>query len=188
DETVSETAVLHLQNGFILPPQEDSVGRSFQHGFHRDFPRYMNGYLASLNIMLTLDDFTATNGGTLVVAGTHQHPDRPEELYMAAGAIPVECPAGPMIVFGSTLWHAAGPNRSDHDRLAIIHQFTRSFFKQQIDYVRALGDELVLDQPPRTQQLLGWYTRVVTSMDEYYRPADERLYRSGQGKTHCRVG
>jgi ectoine hydroxylase-related dioxygenase (phytanoyl-CoA dioxygenase family) len=36
-------------------------------------------------------------------------------------------------------------------------------------------------QDDRTQQLLGWYTRVVTSLDEYYRPSDERLYRSGQG-------
>lgn len=86
-----------------------------------------------------------------------------------------------MIVFGSTLWHAAGTNRSDRDRLAINHQFTRSFFKQQIDYARALGDELICAQPPRVQQLLGWYTRVVTTLDEYYRPAKERLYRADQG-------
>jgi ectoine hydroxylase-related dioxygenase (phytanoyl-CoA dioxygenase family) len=46
--------------------------------------------------------------------------------------------------------------------------------------VRALGDERVLAQPDRTQ-LLGWYTRVVRSLDESYRPSPERLYRSGQG-------
>jgi ectoine hydroxylase-related dioxygenase (phytanoyl-CoA dioxygenase family) len=84
-------------------------------------------------------------------------------------------------VFDSTLWHAAGRNESDRDRLGINLQFTRSFIKQQVDYVRALGDELVERQPPRTQQLLGWYTRVVTSLDEYYQPAERRLYRSGQG-------
>jgi len=39
--------------------------------------------------------------------------------------------------------------------LAINHQFTRSFFKQQIDYIRALGDAVILEQPARTQQLLG---------------------------------
>ena len=86
-----------------------------------------------------------------------------------------------MIVFDSTLWHAAGSNTSGRDRLAINHQFTRSFIKQQIDYVRALGDEAVRRQPPRTQQLLGWYTRVVTSLDEYYQPEERRLYRRGQG-------
>ncbi len=54
-----------------------------------------------------------------------------------------------MIVFDSTLWHAAGANVSGSDRLAINHQFTRSFIKQQIDYVRALGEQLVLAQQPR---------------------------------------
>ena len=47
--------------------------------------------------------------------------------------------------------------------------------------MRALGDAVVERQPPRTQQLLGWYTRVVTSLDEFYRPEDQRLYRRGQG-------
>jgi len=55
------------------------------------------------------------------------------------------------------------------------------YIKQQIDYVRALGDEVVLCQASQTQQLLGWYTRVVTSLDEFYRPEAERLYRKGQG-------
>jgi ectoine hydroxylase-related dioxygenase (phytanoyl-CoA dioxygenase family) len=181
DSVLGDTAILHLQNGFVLPPQPAATHTGFQHTFHRDFPRHLNGYMASINVMLVLDDFTALNGGTLVVPGTHQRPTRPEQMFLEATAIPVECPAGSLILFDSTLWHAAGQNRSDHDRLAINHQFTRSFFKQQIDYVRALGDEVVERQLPRTQQLLGWYTRVVSSLDEYYRPLEQRLYRSGQG-------
>ncbi len=181
DATVSETAILHLQNGFILPPAGPNAPRVFQTSFHRDFPRCLNGYLASLNVLIAVDEFTAENGGTLVVPGTHQHADAPDQDYMEETAIAVECPAGSLVAFDSTLWHAAGINRSGRDRLAINHQFTRSFLKQQVDYVRALGDELVQAQPDRTQQLLGWYTRVVTSLDEYYRPPEERLYRSGQG-------
>jgi ectoine hydroxylase-related dioxygenase (phytanoyl-CoA dioxygenase family) len=84
-------------------------------------------------------------------------------------------------VFDSTLWHAAGVNRSSKDRLGINQQFSRSYLKQQIDYVRAIGDDAVQAQEERTQQLLGWYTRVVTSLDEYYQPSEKRLYRSGQG-------
>src|SRR5919107_1244070 len=100
---------------------------------------------------------------------------------MEATAAPALCPAGSMIVFDSTLWHAAGSNVSGADRLAVNQPFTRSFIKPQIDYVRALGDEAVLRQRPRTQQLLGWYTRLLPSLDDYYRPADERLYRGGEG-------
>lgn len=141
----------------------------------------LNGYLASINVLFAIDAFSVSNGATWVIPGSHQRPDRPPADEVAARARPVECDAGSMIVFDSTLWHAAGANTSGRDRLAINHQFTRSFIKQQIDYVRALGDDVVSRQPPRTQQVLGWYTRVVSSLDEYYQPEDRRLYRRGQG-------
>jgi ectoine hydroxylase-related dioxygenase (phytanoyl-CoA dioxygenase family) len=182
DATVSPAAILHLQNGFILPsfpaPETPKV---FQTGYHQDFPRVLNGYLASINVFFAIDDFTRENGATWVVPASHQKVERPSQETIDRSAIPLECPAGSMIVFDSTLWHAAGANISGRDRLAINHQFTRSWIKQQIDYVRALGDAVVEGQPPRTQQLLGWYTRVVTSLDEYYQPAGQRLYRQGQG-------
>jgi len=180
DATVSPTAVMHLQNGFILPSFSGDSPRVFQNTYHQDFPRLMNGYLASINVFFAIDEFTTVNGATWVVPGSQQQP-RPDDAVIESKAVALTCPAGSMIVFDSTLWHAAGANTSGRDRLAINHQFTRSFLKQQIDYVRALGDDVVSGLPPRTQQLLGWYTRVVTSLDEYYQPAERRLYRSGQG-------
>src|SRR5262245_42935179 len=182
DATVSETAILHLQNGFILPSFAPSGQQQvFQNTYHQDFPRVLNGYLASINVFFAIDEFTRENGATWVLPGTQQTVDCPPIDERAARGVVLECPPGSMIVFDSTLWHAAGPNTSGRDRLAINHQFTRSWIKQQIDYVRALGADVVEAQVPRTQQLLGWYTRVVTSLDEYYRPADQRLYRKGQG-------
>lgn len=182
DALLSSTAILHLQNGFILPPQPaDARLGAFQQSFHQDFPRVLNGYLMSINAFFAVDAFTRENGATWVVPGTHQRSERPSEAYLRSAAVCVECPAGAMLVFDSTLWHSAGRNTSRKDRLAINHQFTRSYVKQQIDYVRALGDAAVQRLPERSQQLLGWYTRVVTSLDEYYRPGPERLYRSGQG-------
>lgn len=181
DATVSPTAIMHLQNGFILPSFAGKAPAVFQNAFHQDFPRVLNGYLMSINVMFAIDDFTADNGATLVVPGTHQRVARPDPDYLLKRAIPVTCKSGSMFVFDSTLYHAAGHNVSGRDRLAINHQFTRSYLKQQIDYVRALGPQVMTALPPRTQQLLGWYTRVVTSLDEYYRSGDNRLYRAGQG-------
>jgi len=181
DATLSSTAILHLQNGFILPATDPAAARVFQSRFHRDFPRYLNGYLASVNVFFALDDYTADNGGTRVVLGSHQRDQSPAVDQMERLAVTCGCAAGSMIVFDSTLWHAAGINTTATDRLGINHQFTRSYIKQQIDYVRALGSELVERQAPRTQQLLGYYTRVVTSLDEYYQPEEKRLYRKGQG-------
>ena len=182
DATVSPTAILHLQNGFILPSfKPGEAPKVFQNRYHMDFPRVVNGYLMSINIMVAVDEFRADNGATIVIPGSHQKTTPPDLEKLEHMAIPGTCPAGSLLVFDSTLYHAAGPNTSGADRLAINHQFTRSYVKQQVDYVRALGDEKVLAQPARTQQLLGWYTRVVTSLDEYYQPAEKRLYRGGQG-------
>jgi ectoine hydroxylase-related dioxygenase (phytanoyl-CoA dioxygenase family) len=182
DASLSSTAILHLQNGLILPPGgERRAGERSQTTFHRDFPRYLGGYVASVNTLIAIDDFTTANGATLIVPRSHQRSPAPDHEEMEATAVHAVCPAGSMIAFDSTLWHAAGINRSDRDRLAINQQFTRSFIRPQIDYVRALGDEIVLRRQPRTQQLLGWYTQAVTSLDEFYRPAGERLYRGGHG-------
>jgi ectoine hydroxylase-related dioxygenase (phytanoyl-CoA dioxygenase family) len=182
DASVSPTAILHLQNGFILPTfPPHATPAVFQNSFHADFPRYLNGYVASVNVFFAIDSFCVANGATLVVPGSHQRPERGSQDSLAKAAIPAECPAGSMVVFDSTLWHAAGQNTSGKDRLAINQQFTRSWIKQQIDYVRALGKDVLEQQPERTRQLLGYHTRVVTSLDEYYRPEAERLYRRGQG-------
>jgi len=182
DATVSPSAILHLQNGFILPSFDGEPAPSvFQNSFHRDFPRHLNGYLASVNVLVAVDEFTRHNGATFVVPGSHQRAEPPPAAHLLRAQLPSECEAGSLLVFDSTLWHAAGANTSGRDRLAINHQFTRSWIKQQVDYVRALGEEALLRLPPRTQQLLGYYTRVVTSLDEYYRPQAERLYRKGQG-------
>jgi ectoine hydroxylase-related dioxygenase (phytanoyl-CoA dioxygenase family) len=182
DRIVSPAAILHLQNGFILPSlPPNQPADVFQTRFHQDFPRVMGGFVASVNVMVAVDPFTPERGATSVVPGAHQRGTPPTEAFMTAAAVTADCPAGSLVVFDSTLWHRAGHNTSGADRLAINHQFTRSYFKQQIDYVRALGPEVVEAQSPRTQRLLGWYTRVVTSLDEYYQPEEKRLYRRGQG-------
>jgi ectoine hydroxylase-related dioxygenase (phytanoyl-CoA dioxygenase family) len=180
--TVSETAIMHLQNGFILPPAKESrLSESFQNSWHMDFPRVLNGYLTSINIFFLIDEFSAENGATRAVPGSHQMREKPTSEYLARMAIDVEAPAGSIIVFDSTIWHCAGINNSNADRLGINHQFTRSFFKQQMDYCRVLGEKTVQKQRPRTQQLLGWFSRPPASLEEFYVPTDQRTYRQGQG-------
>lgn len=182
DGLLGNKAILHLQNGFILPSHlAEKTPANFQNHFHRDFPRYLNGYLASVNVLCAIDAFTADNGATRLVPGSQQKAAAPDAAAMEAQAIAATCPAGGAIVFDSTLWHASGINSSGQDRLAINHQFTPAFFKPQMDYVRVLGESAVAKLPERSQQLLGYYSRPPASLDEYYRPEASRVYRKGQG-------
>lgn len=181
DRLISPTAVMHLQNALLLPSFPDKDPSVFQNNFHPDIRRVLNKFLIGLNIMFPIDEYKKENGGTKIVPGTHQQEIPPSVEYLEKNSISVECPGGSMIVFDSTLWHSAGLNRSGKDRHAINHIYTPSYIKPQMDHVRHLGNDVVLAQKPRTQQLLGWYTRVPTTLDEFYQPSEERFYRAGQG-------
>src|SRR5207244_9995972 len=88
DEHVSPTAILHLQNGFILPSESgDASADIFQLKFHQDFPRVLNGYVMSINAFFAIDEFTAAHGATWVVPGTQQRGERPDAPH-SRGAAP----------------------------------------------------------------------------------------------------
>jgi ectoine hydroxylase-related dioxygenase (phytanoyl-CoA dioxygenase family) len=170
DASLSSAAVLHVQNGLIAPPAGGPFGSPSRAMLRRDFPHHLDGYVASLTTVLAIGDFTADNGAPLLVPGSHREEHAPSPERMLDAALPAVAPAGSMVVLDGGLWHAPGTNRSGHDRLAITQQFTRSFIRPQVDYMRALGDEMVRRRDQRTQQLLGRYTRAVASVDECYPP------------------
>ena len=180
DSILGDTSVLHLQNGFILPSSSlDEKINENEPAFHMDFPRILNGYLCSINIFMLISPFTKDNGGTIVIPGSHQGKIN-KEMIGKSEKLVINAPEGSFLVFDSTLVHAAGENYSSEDRVAINHQITKSYFKQQIDYCNALASDME-KFPLRVKQLLGYHVRVPSSLDEFYLPEDKRLYKPNQG-------
>jgi ectoine hydroxylase-related dioxygenase (phytanoyl-CoA dioxygenase family) len=177
DSTLGDSAILNRQGGLILPsfPPGEAPSKP-QNRLHQEFRWPIEGYLPALNVLFAIDDFTTETGATRVVPGSHQQSPSPPREQLEERAVSVACPAGSMLVFDSTLWHSSGENVSGRDRLGVTHVFVRPFIKQQFDYCRALGEEKVRAQSPRVQHMLGWTTRVPASLDEYYRPPEERLF------------
>ncbi len=175
--------ILHLQNGFALPPEasNDDNRDVFQYRFHQDFPRLLGGVCVSLNAMVTLTPFTEETGATRIIPGSHQKVAPGNQLDMLKQSIPVECASGSIIFFDSTLWHAAGHNKTTLPRKAVNHQYTVSYIKQQIDICRVLTSESIDLQSEIAKQLLGYFARIPDSLDAYYQAPEKRLYRSGQG-------
>ncbi|MTJ64048.1 phytanoyl-CoA dioxygenase family protein, partial [Nocardia seriolae] len=66
-----------------------------------------------------IDDFTAENGATDIIPGSHLWDDR---LPGAETREPVVMRAGSCVFFVGTLWHGGGANRSADSRLALILQ------------------------------------------------------------------
>lgn len=116
-------------------------------GLHVDWRQAVEpGEYEICNSIWLLDDFTADNGATRVVPGSHRagRPAR-EALPDPAAAHPDEvqliAPAGTVVVFNSHLWHGGTLNRSDRPRRALHSYFTRRVNRQQLDQRRYIRPE-----------------------------------------------
>lgn len=180
DQLLSATCTLRFANGLIMEPWQAGTPPLPQQTFHMNWPHVTPGYRMALDIVVALTPISDTTGPVMIVPGSQQRVSAPDLEHLHKAAYSVYCPAGGMLVFDPTTWHKEVPNTSSSARLGINLQFTRSFIKPHFDYPRVLGDEQIRQLPPRVQQLLGWHTRVPTSLKEFYVPAEERLYRAGQ--------
>ncbi|HZT30177.1 MAG TPA: phytanoyl-CoA dioxygenase family protein [Bryobacteraceae bacterium] len=79
--------------------------------------------------MWMLSDFTPEGGGTIVVPGSHRHPDHPRKdgpiqpVAPYPGERQLVGRAGTVAVFDARLWHAVAPNRTGHPRVAAIVRY-----------------------------------------------------------------
>ncbi len=105
--------------------------------------------MVSLSTIVAVDAFTAENGGTEVVPGSHLWSDaelaglldadhgrgaRRARSALAALARPVEMPAGACVVFAGTLVHRGGANRSAGPRCAFSNQYCQPWARQQENF------------------------------------------------------
>ena len=103
-----------------------------------------------------LDDFTETNGSTLVLPGSHVDPTTPSDEFFHANAVQTLGKRGDVLLFNGNLFHASGLNKSSTGRRALPITFTKSFYKQLMDYPRALGYNKMNEFSEPLQQILGY--------------------------------
>src|SRR6202521_3485814 len=107
-----------------------------------------------VNVMWPLQDFTASNGATRIIAGSHRWGD--ERPDAAAATVTVEIPAGTALLYSGSVWHGGGANRTDHDRLGVVLHYAASWLRPVENHVLAVPPELARTLPVRLQELLGY--------------------------------
>jgi ectoine hydroxylase-related dioxygenase (phytanoyl-CoA dioxygenase family) len=108
--------------------------------------------------MWALTEFTAANGGTLFVPGSHRFPQGPGAPDApAVEPVPLEMPAGSVMVFHGSLWHGGGANTTTGEwRLGINVQYCPGFVRQQQNPYLSIPHELAATFPDRLLELLGY--------------------------------
>jgi ectoine hydroxylase-related dioxygenase (phytanoyl-CoA dioxygenase family) len=109
------------------------------------------------NSMWALTDFTAANGATRIVPGSHKRPDKPV-FGSSHPTIPAEMPRGSVLVWNGSLWHGGGANTTGRRRVGIAMNYCAGFIRQQENQQLGIPLERVRAFPPRLQELAGFGT------------------------------
>ena len=130
-------------------------------------PRPMVG----LSTVVAIDDFSAENGGTEIIPGSHLWSD--EEIggdyregeserdsafaeRMASQSIALEMPAGACVVFAGNTLHRGGENNSAGPRQALSNQYCQPWARTIENFFLSVPRELVREMSPKLQSLLGY--------------------------------
>ncbi len=100
-----------------------------------------------------IDDFTADNGATDVIPGSHLWG---EEAPDPADRRPVVMPAGSCVFLLGTLWHGGGANRSDRPRLAVTAQYCEPWVRPQEAFTLSMTRDTVRAVSEDIRRMLGY--------------------------------
>jgi ectoine hydroxylase-related dioxygenase (phytanoyl-CoA dioxygenase family) len=127
--------------------------------------------MISLSTIVAVDAFTAQNGGTEIIPGSHLWDDARVDGYyhtgdaeedphfadkLAGKSITVEMAAGTCLVFAGTLLHRGGANHSTGSRRAFSNQYCQPWARPQENFFLAIPPQAVADMSPKVQSLLGY--------------------------------
>jgi ectoine hydroxylase-related dioxygenase (phytanoyl-CoA dioxygenase family) len=123
----------------------------------------------SFSTIVAVDAFTADNGGTELIPGSHRwsdaqiagaydgrDADAPMPPALERMLVPMTVPAGACIFFHGTLMHRGGANRSAAPRLAFSNQYCEPWARTQENFFLGVPPALARGMSPRVQALLGY--------------------------------
>ncbi|MET9213367.1 MULTISPECIES: phytanoyl-CoA dioxygenase family protein [unclassified Nocardia] len=100
-----------------------------------------------------IDDFTADNGATDIIPGSHRWGDR---LPADEAREPVVMRAGSCVFFPGTLWHGGGANRTDRPRLAVTAQYCEPWLRPQEAFTLSMTRDTVRRVSEDIRRMLGY--------------------------------
>lgn len=184
---INPTLILILKSlfegQFILKEQNAIINRSkspnYQLKWHRDllYQHYTSSQPLAISALFCLQEFNEINGGTYILPGSHLAEEFPSDKYIKENEQCVNAPKGSAIVFDSMLYHRAGRNLSDYDRIGVNNMFVKPFMKQAISFPKMLNGKYADDTFLNT--FLGYSSETGESVSDW---RNERFLRTTKTK------
>lgn len=124
------------------------------------------------NTMWAATDFTAANGATRLVPGSHRA-DRSPVPFEDVPSIPAEMPKGSVLVWHGSLWHGGGANVTASRRVGVAMNYCAGYLRQQENQQLGVPLDVARGFSPRLRKLCGFgiYKGLIGHIDKCS-PAD----------------
>ncbi|MBC7501693.1 MAG: phytanoyl-CoA dioxygenase family protein [Herminiimonas sp.] len=104
------------------------------------FP-YEGPNIISMQVIIPLEPFTASNGPTLLIPASHRSGIyAPQSYPTTTEIIEINVEPGDVILWDARIWHAARENASGRSRWSVIATFTRWWIKQNYQYLQLIRE------------------------------------------------
>ena len=135
----------------ILPGETDQQ-------LHRDdtpYPIQVAGLELQIGVMWALNDFTAENGATRVVPGSHRFLrawHRPDLSHVDQAVMP----KGSALFYLGSTWHGGGENRSESPRTGLINTYSLGWLRPENNNTLEVSPDIAARYDETVRRLLGY--------------------------------
>jgi ectoine hydroxylase-related dioxygenase (phytanoyl-CoA dioxygenase family) len=108
-----------------------------------------------INTIWAIDDFTRSNGATVLSLGSHLRETQPSE-YQAEPLCAATMSAGSVLVYDGRLIHGAGRNHTSTTRLGMIIEHVVRWLRPAENHTLTIAPEVALTLSPALRERLGY--------------------------------
>jgi ectoine hydroxylase-related dioxygenase (phytanoyl-CoA dioxygenase family) len=160
---VGEDCIVSACGVFMKGPADPpKTGSKLQLGLHADNagwslpePYPHPSEVPSINVTWLMTDYSAEDGATVFVPGSHFLRRLPLGLEGEERIVPLEAPRGTLVLWGGNTWHGSLPRRKPGLRIGGGFALTRPWLAHQEPFQLDVTEEILARNPPRFGVLMG---------------------------------
>lgn len=124
----------------------------------------------SVNILTPLTDIDETNGGTLVIPGSHRELSDAVRERRPVGKLPpainLKAKAGEMVLTDGRLLHGTGINFTDTPRIVMLSNMQKPWLRQQENWMLSVAPDVLETASPKLLQRMGYQAMLLAQTNE----------------------
>lgn len=124
----------------------------------------------TVNVLTAISDIDETNGGTLVIPGSHLTLSDAVRENRPVGKLPpainVDAKAGTVVITDGRLLHGTGINHSDSPRIVMLNGMQKVWMRQQENWMLSVRPEVLRRASPKLLHRMGFQATTGTQTNE----------------------